>query len=89
MSILFTPAARLLSRVNYPVKFAFLLLLCALPIAVLSTIVFSNIQSEIEDMSQEQRGLRYINELRSLLGPVNTTCDKMRGWKLHHRISKL
>ncbi|MCW8945169.1 MAG: methyl-accepting chemotaxis protein [Sedimenticola sp.] len=67
MSAIFLPAARLLSRVNYPTKFALLILLCALPIVVLSTIVFSTIQTELEDMSQEQRGLRYINELRELL----------------------
>ncbi len=67
MRAIFIPAARLLSRVNYPTKFAILVLLCALPIVVLSTIVFNNIQSELEGMSQEQRGLRYIAELRSLL----------------------
>jgi methyl-accepting chemotaxis protein len=67
MRAIFVPAARLLSRVNYPIKFAILVLLCALPIVVLSTIVFNNIQSELEGMNQEQRGLRYLAELRNLL----------------------
>lgn len=67
MNAIFMPAARLLSFVNYPAKFAILGLFGALPVVLLSVLVFSNIQSDIDAMNQEQKGLRVIGSLRHLL----------------------
>ena len=67
MKVIFSSAARLLSRINYPLKFTLLGALGALPVMMLSAVLFSNIQSDIDTMSREQQGLRLISELRHLL----------------------
>jgi methyl-accepting chemotaxis protein len=80
MNAIFTPAARLLSYVSYPVKFAILGFFGALPVVLLSILVFSNIQSEIDSMSQEQKGLRYISTLRTLLEYLPQHRDMTHGF---------
>ena len=67
MSAIFSPAARLLALVNYPAKFAILGLFGALPVMLLSFIVFTSIQSDIDGLVRERQGLRVIAELRNLL----------------------
>ncbi|WP_428633719.1 methyl-accepting chemotaxis protein [Sedimenticola sp.] len=67
MNAIFTPAARLLSYVNYPTKFAILGFFGALPVILLSILVLSNIQTEVDALKQEQKGVRFIATLRQLL----------------------
>jgi len=58
------PAVYLLNRLRYPVKFTLIFLIVLIPLVVLSSMLISSLDEEIEFIENERRGLAYIKVAR-------------------------
>ena len=67
MYALLAPARALMGRLRYLHKFMLIFFLFLVPLLLLSVIELNNLQENIDFVSQERRGVRYVAALRPLL----------------------
>ena len=70
MEQLFKPATALMDRFRYSVKFGIIFTLVFIPLLVLSFMLISNINKEINFFENERSGLAYIKNVRPLIAEV-------------------
>ena len=70
MEQLFKPATALMDRFRYSVKFGLIFTLVFIPLLVLSYLLISNINDEINFFENERSGLAYIKNVRPLIAEV-------------------
>ncbi|MDR9437656.1 MAG: nitrate- and nitrite sensing domain-containing protein, partial [Thiohalophilus sp.] len=64
MKALFNPAVYLMNRFRYPIKFGLIFVVVMIPLIVLTSILFSNLDNEIAFLKNERNGLAYIKTAR-------------------------
>ncbi len=70
MSALLTPAVKLLNQLRYPAKFGLIFVMVFIPLTILSYLLISSLDKEINLHESERAGLSYIKNIRPMIAEV-------------------